>query len=290
MKIVGGPSGPSGAARDRLWAMAAFFSISFTTVFAAGTTGAPEVRPAAGLGRASRPIAVVELFTSEACAACPAAEAYFKELLAEARNKRKAVFALAFHVDYWNPPGRRDPLSTDAFAQRQKTYAQAMRLDSVYTPQMIVNGTDEFVGSERERAQQSIAAALARPAELAVTLRVNVADGQPSPVRVQFECSALPAGAVMNVALVERGLSNVVKAGTHSPRRQYENVVRAFRTLPLQKKSGTVELTAPAAIVTANSSVIGYVQDPRTGAVLGAAAFDLQPSAPVRQAMLDSDE
>src|SRR5580765_3461392 len=90
---------------------------------------------------AAAPIAVVELFTSEACPSCPAADAYLRELAATARRNGEQLYPLSFHVDYWNPPGEGDPFSTQQNLDRQEAYVEAMGLDQAYTPQMIVNGT-----------------------------------------------------------------------------------------------------------------------------------------------------
>jgi hypothetical protein len=100
--------------------------------------------------------AVVELFTSEGCSSCPPAD----QVLADVSHGA-GVYALEYHVDYWNSLGCRDPYSAAAYSDRQRAYADALGEDQVYTPQMIVNGTNAFVGSNRQRAEAAIAAGLA---------------------------------------------------------------------------------------------------------------------------------
>src|SRR4030088_1641066 len=90
----------------------------------------------------SRP-AVVELFTSEGCSSCPPAGTYIGELA-----QRHDVLALAFHVDYWDDLGWRDRFGLPEAAQRQRGYAKSLRLSSVYTPQVVIDGQDNFVGSD----------------------------------------------------------------------------------------------------------------------------------------------
>lgn len=92
----------------------------------------------------SKPLVVVELFTSQGCSSCPPADAYLGELA-----QRPDVLALAFHVDYWNYIGWADPFASKFATQRQHAYARHLNLRYVYTPQMVVNGTTEGVGSER---------------------------------------------------------------------------------------------------------------------------------------------
>src|SRR5271167_1475342 len=114
------------------------------------------------------PCAVVELFTSEGCSSCPPADAALAEMAANARKSGAPVFALAFHVDYWNYLGWTDRFSDAAYTRRQSDYARAFNTDQVYTPQMIVNGVDQFVGSDRDAAKRAIDAALAKPAPATV--------------------------------------------------------------------------------------------------------------------------
>src|SRR6059036_991639 len=101
---------------------------------------------AAAPGRAAdnRPPVVVELFTSEGCSSCPPADAFLGELA-----QRPDIVALAFHVDYWDYIGWKDPYASPLTTQRQHDYAAALHLHMVYTPQMVVDGRADVVGSER---------------------------------------------------------------------------------------------------------------------------------------------
>lgn len=90
-----------------------------------------------------RPI-VVELFTSQGCSSCPPADAFLGELAG-----RDDVLALGFHISYWDSLGWKDPLSSPSSTERQKTYARRFHSGQVYTPQIVVDGTDEMVGSNR---------------------------------------------------------------------------------------------------------------------------------------------
>jgi hypothetical protein len=89
---------------------------------------------------------VVELFTSQACSSCPPADALLGELA-----RRGDVIALGFHVSYWDGPGWKDPFSSASSTDRQRTYARLLDLRQVYTPQMVVDGVREMVGSKREQ-------------------------------------------------------------------------------------------------------------------------------------------
>ena len=97
---------------------------------------------------------VVELFTSESCSSCPPADAFLTDLARE----RLEVLPLAFHVTYWNDLGWKDPFSFPAATARQKDYARSLG-GQVYTPEMVVNGTSAFVGSDRAQGLAEIASA-----------------------------------------------------------------------------------------------------------------------------------
>ena len=112
------------------WASAAF--LGFATLADVELADA-EPRPA-----------VVELFTSEGCNSCPPAEAYVGELAG-----RSDVLALAFHVDYWDDLGWRDRFGLSQSVERQRSYARSLRLSSVYTPEIVIDGRADYVGSNR---------------------------------------------------------------------------------------------------------------------------------------------
>jgi hypothetical protein len=110
---------------------------------------------------------VVELFTSQGCSSCPPADAFLTDLAHQAPG----VLPLAFHVTYWDSLGWKDPYSLGAATARQRDYARTLGRDGVYTPQMIVDGVEGFVGSDRSEGLDAIArAARNRPAHVAVGL------------------------------------------------------------------------------------------------------------------------
>src|SRR3954469_9038648 len=91
---------------------------------------------------------IVELFTSQGCSSCPPADALIHDIASDPAMRGR-VIPLAFHVDYWDSLGWRDPFSSTDWTQRQARYARTMRISSAYTPQAVINGSREFVGSNR---------------------------------------------------------------------------------------------------------------------------------------------
>jgi hypothetical protein len=106
-----------------------------------------------------RPI-VVELFTSQGCSSCPPADALLAELA-----RRPDVLALGFHISYWDRLGWKDPLSSEASTDRQKAYARRFNDGQVYTPEIVIDGTSDAIGSNRGAVTAALSAA--RPAAVA---------------------------------------------------------------------------------------------------------------------------
>jgi hypothetical protein len=100
---------------------------------------------------AQQPLAVVELFTSQGCSSCPPADTLLGDLA-----RREDVLALSFHVDYWNYIGWEDPYSRPAFTARQRDYARLLGLRHVYTPQMVIQGRRDVIGSDRSAVLEAI--------------------------------------------------------------------------------------------------------------------------------------
>src|SRR5437868_8539001 len=135
---------------------------------------------------APRTPVVLELFTSEGCSDCPPADTLLRELEAAQPIAGVEVIPLAFHVDYWDQQGWRDRFSSAAFTHRQNSYSERFRLESVYTPQAVVNGVSEMVGNDRGRVARALAQAarahgvqpkLTRGADGALTIDVADAGG-----------------------------------------------------------------------------------------------------------------
>jgi hypothetical protein len=236
-----------------------------------GSNPVPEARADEPPAGAASGFAVVELFTSEGCSSCPPADAVLAEL---ARSSDRPVYVLAFHVDYWDQLGWRDRFAFAENTTRQLAYARAFRKRGVYTPQMIVDGTEQFTGSDSDRAHAAVARDLVRPASVRLSVQVRTTGS--ATIAVDYIASRAPAGSVLNVAVVERAASSSVRSGENAGKMLHHvNVVRAFVASPVAAPTGSVLVQVPASLPRDRADVIAYVQRTAVDAggmpVLGAA-------------------
>jgi hypothetical protein len=171
----------------------------------------------------ARPV-VVELFTSQGCNTCPPAEAFLRELAG-----RSDLIAIELHVDYWDYIGWRDPFATRALTHRQRAYSRAMEQRYVYTPQMIIDGRFQEVGSERDAVERLIERARgAKPA--GPTIEAMPARGD-APQRVRIS-GPVPGPAVVWAAALDPMHETEVLRGENGGRRLVNtNVVRRLERL-----------------------------------------------------------
>lgn len=197
---------------------------------------------AAPVSPAGRAPVVVELFTSEGCSSCPPADALLSQLEKTQPVRGAEVIALGEHVDYWNHGGWADRFSSPQFSARQSDYSTAFRKDTVYTPQMIVDGRTEFVGSDEDAARAAITRASRLP-----KAQVSVAqNGDTLSVRVDhLPASAKNDPAEVMLAITEDGLSSSVGGGENAGRRLAHSAVVRQLT-PLGTASGGVFTAAPS--------------------------------------------
>ena len=192
-----------------------------------GLTSSEEAHVAAEQPRT--PV-LVELFTSQGCSSCPPADELLIRLAEQQPIAGALVIPLSEHVEYWNRLGWRDPFSAPTFTERQRQYGDALGTNMLYTPQMVVDGRAEFIGSQRRLAEEAIAHAAASvkaEIDLAVT-----AGSAPGPVSVEVAVSRVSRLGVLGeadlwLAVTEEGLATDVRRGENAHRRlRHAAVVR----------------------------------------------------------------
>lgn len=218
---------------------------------------------------------VVELFTSEGCSSCPAADAALRELENAQPIPGVEVLALGEHVDYWNRLGWKDPFSSTQFTERQRAYAAFFKEGS-YTPQAVVNGRYELVGSRRQELRQRIAEA-ARTPRAVVTLAPATAG------TLALVVSKLPAGTTATqvlLALTETGLATQVGRGENAGQLlRHAAVVRALHSLGAVGADGTFSATVPFTLdpgwKTDHLRAVALVQETSSHRIVGVASLPL---------------
>ena len=235
--------------------------------------------------RAAAPVpVVVELFTSEGCSSCPPADAMLEQLVASQPVTGAEIIALGEHVDYWDRLGWRDRFSSAAATVRQQDYQRRFRTESIYTPQMVVDGRTEFVGGDPTAARRAVQQALAATHG---TVRIAAAAGS-SAVQVTVTAADLPAFADdttdVVVALTEDRLQTEVKRGeNHGRVLKHAAVVRHMASIGQAAGAGA---TAHAEIRLAPDwqrealTIVAFVQARRGRAILAAAAVPLETARP----------
>ncbi|WP_374948399.1 DUF1223 domain-containing protein [Mucilaginibacter sp.] len=238
---------------------------------AAAFTGSKKTSPSTNGSGENTGFAVVELFTSEGCSSCPAADAVVAKI--EKEYKGKSVYILAYHVDYWNRLGWKDVFSSADYSHRQSTYASWLKLSSVYTPQVIVNGRKEFVGSQEGTLRNAIRAGLDQPAIKALKL-VDIKTGNSQPTISYTSESA--TGNSLVLALVKKNATTIVKRGENSGRTlSHVQIVTQLKSSAITANKGNVQLALPSGFKASEYEVIAFVQNPANGNIIAAARFAL---------------
>ena len=206
---------------------------------------------------AERPV-VVELFTSQGCSSCPAADKFFHKLAGH-----EGVIALSLHVDYWDYIGWKDSFASPAHTKRQRAYAKAADRRVVYTPQMVINGTDDVVGNR----PMDVVDVIDRHRRLPRTVALELSR-QGESVLVEAE-SLKQMDGPLTVQLVRfRPESTVhIKRGENAGRTiSYANVVTEMRSLgdwdgaaPL-RVTAQAEGDAPVAVLLQNKGGAGLIE------------------------------
>lgn len=212
--------------------------------------------------------AVVELFTSEGCSSCPSADKNVAKLLSRHIDN---VYILSYHVDYWNRLGWKDPFSHAAFTARQSQYSRFFSLNSIYTPQVVVNGRSEFVGSN--------------DIKLNAVVENNINNGVRSDLHIETERKgnmltvhynvSHPEPVLLNLALIQPEATTSVKSGENGGKiLHHVNIVRALNIIDV-KGNGYLTIEIPKQITAIPLQLIAFTQSKQHLQILGADSKNL---------------
>jgi len=233
----------------------------------AGQNGAAPARPV-----------VVELFSSEGCSSCPPADVVLARLAREQPVPGAEVIALELHVDYWNSLGWADPFSSAAYSARQRAYADVFGRRGTYTPQLVVDGAAELVGSDGAGARAAIAAA-AREAKTQVRV---TRQGDRVSIAVTDATDGASAADVW-LAVTEDGLSTAVPRGenagatlAHGPVVRWLDRVQALSAGTRGEVHKDVDVTVAPGWRREGLRAVAFVQRRETLRITGAGVVSLR--------------
>ncbi len=228
---------------------------------------------------------IVELFTSEGCSSCPAADRLLAKLEQTQPVPGAQVIAMEEHVDYWNQLGWTDSFSSPQYRARQNDYAVAFRAGNIYTPQMVVNGLVEFVGSDMNRAYHEIeAAAQAETTQIDLSTSPNSKD--PEMLDLSLRLTNSKTGKLHDskvyLAVTENNLTTFVQRGENAGRTvRHSSVVRSFGVIGKVDSKGASggqlvsTLRLPHEWKRENLRAVVFVQERESFHITGASVIDL---------------
>ncbi len=218
---------------------------------------------------AEKGFAVLELFTSEGCSSCPSAD----ELMQKYAT-RDNVFVLSYHVTYWNRLGWKDMFSQKTFDERQYSYGAKFKGDGVYTPQVVINGGYECVGSRGAEIEKQIQNVQAQTPTNSIALLQKTTGND---VEINYNITGDTKGKSLHLVLVETALFTNVKNGENSGRTlKHANVVRDFQTVKLNEiGNGVGHFFLLKDWQKNNCKIIGFLQDDTTWKISGASQVSI---------------
>jgi len=248
-----------------LWLANFFLVITLSiTAFAAMYQAPPKDTIAKTSGKG---FAVVELFTSEGCSSCPPADELLAKL--EKESAGKDLFVLAYHVDYFDRLGWKDTFGSPEYSKRQTQYGQWLGLPQIYTPQVIVNGTSEFIGSEEGSIRNAISTQLGTKATAALKLQWHQT-GQN--FKVHYQTSGTTKGSNLLIAVIQKAATTRVARGENEGRTlSHVQIVRKLQTEKLSADGmGEVSVSLPKDYNEKDWEIIGLLQNQKSGQLMAA--------------------
>jgi len=219
-------------------------------------------------------VAIVELFTSEGCSSCPPADALLQQVNLKRTNAGQLIVGISEHVTYWDSLGWKDPYSLPVFTDRQSTYASRLSPEGTYTPQMVLNGRDQFVGSDRSALERTLRNDAQREHfGLRIVSSATTAEG----IDATFALTGNPQKPLDIIAVLadDTDRSNVLHGENGGRQLQHVSVARSMSRVATVRDDGerSVHVSFPEGF--SISSGIGhhlilFAQEQRQGAILGA--------------------
>ncbi|MGY3053274.1 hypothetical protein ACVWYG_001472 [Pedobacter sp. UYEF25] len=221
----------------------------------------------------SKPImgfAVIELFTSEGCSSCPPADELIAKIAKETDNEN--IYILAFHVDYWDRLGWKDQFSKLEFSKRQSKYSTWLGSSSVYTPQVVINGKKELVGSDEHALRTAIAKSLIAPSTAQIVL--SEVKNQNDKIHLHYQINGDSENTSILVALIQKNATDKILRGENQGRElSHVQIVRDIKTIALTgQQNGETSFSIPSG-TKGEMEIIALLQKNSSGEIIGATKY-----------------
>jgi hypothetical protein len=217
---------------------------------------------------------VVELFTSEGCSSCPPADAVLSKLAREQAIAGVEIVPLGMHVTYWDQLGWKDAASLAEATARQQAYGRIFGEDRVYTPQAVIDGRDELVGSDEAGVRRAVERAAKRPhARVALTAERSAAGTVIAHVTVSDVPADVKEPLRTLILITEDGLTSIVKRGENGGRTLHHDAV--VRVLSVAITSVEIK-DVPPGWHRDRLHVVALAQGTRSQRIVGAATASIQ--------------
>jgi hypothetical protein len=219
-------------------------------------------------------VAIVELFTSEGCSSCPPADSLLGQINLKQTNAGQLIVGISEHVTYWNNLGWKDPYSSPVFTDRQSVYASRLSPEGSYTPQMVLNGRDQFVGSDGPALERALHDD-ARKEHFALRVVSSTPTSEGFDVKFAFVGSFSKPLDIIAVLVDDTDRSNVLRGENAGRQLQHVSVARSMTRVATVRDDGeqSVHVSYPEGFSTGSGSghhLVLFAQEPHQSAILGA--------------------
>ncbi|TXN36012.1 DUF1223 domain-containing protein [Flagellimonas hymeniacidonis] len=227
-----------------------FIGMSLMAFYTGKQENIAEEKNSVVKSEAYMPSIVLELFTSQGCSSCPPADVLLEKVKKEYPEN---VYALSYHVDYWNYIGWEDPFSKSVYTKKQRDYNSKFRYRSNYTPQLVINGKEHFVGSNQSKMYSKLNVYKTKKAANAINLDVKKTSG--SSISFDYTVDGDFTNKQLRVVLVLDERTTSVKRGENRNRvLKNSNIVVAEKYIPVTTQKGTSSIAIPK-LVSSNDNL-----------------------------------
>ena len=254
-------------------------ALALSLLFLAVPVKSHAASPASSINATSSSVAIVELFTSEGCSSCPPADALLRQINLKQTNAGQLIVGISEHVTYWNNLGWKDPYSLPVFTDRQSVYASRFSPEGPYTPQMVLNGRDQFVGSDGSALERALRNDTRREH---LGLRIVSSAPEAEGIDVKFAFTGNPSKPLDVIAVLadDADRSNVLRGENGGRQLQHVSVARSIARVATVANDGehSVHVSFPEGFSTSSGTghhLIIFAQEQQQGAILGATTMTL---------------